>query len=84
MIAEISDPDCPGARDSERESALRAVRKEYVDLFGQPPKGKFEEIEGTPVIILIGVGFFDAVHSQRGVAPNGIELHPLLGIEGPE
>jgi hypothetical protein len=28
-----------------------------------------------------GVGFFDFVHGQRGVAPNGIELHPVLKIE---
>lgn len=27
-----------------------------------------------------GVGFFDFIHGQTGVAPNGIELHPLLGI----
>lgn len=28
-----------------------------------------------------GVGFFDTVHGQTGVAPSGIELHPLLKIE---
>src|SRR5260370_1246977 len=27
-----------------------------------------------------GVGFFDFLHGQTGVAPNGIELHPLLDI----
>ncbi len=81
MIAEISDPDCPGAVDSVRATALRAVRKEYADLFGQPPKGKFVAIEDSPVVILIGVGFFDAVHGQKGVATNGVELHPILDIE---
>jgi hypothetical protein len=29
---------------------------------------------------LIGVGFFDRLHGQMGVAPNGIELHPVLNI----
>jgi hypothetical protein len=29
---------------------------------------------------IVGVGFFDKIHGQRGVAPNGIELHPVLGI----
>lgn len=28
-----------------------------------------------------GVGFFDVVHGQYGVAPNGIELHPILRIK---
>jgi hypothetical protein len=27
-----------------------------------------------------GIGFFDFIHGQAGVAPNGIELHPVLGI----
>ena len=26
-----------------------------------------------------GVGFFDRPHGQTGVAPNGIELRPVLG-----
>ena len=25
-----------------------------------------------------GVGFFDTLHGQAGVAPNGVELHPVL------
>jgi hypothetical protein len=27
-----------------------------------------------------GVAFFDALHGQTGVAPNGIELHPILAF----
>lgn len=27
-----------------------------------------------------GVGFFDFIHGQTGVAPNGIELHPILAF----
>jgi len=27
-----------------------------------------------------GVGFFDFLHGQNGVAPNGIELHPILDM----
>ena len=31
---------------------------------------------------ITGVGFFDRVHGQTGVAlSNGIELHPILKIE---
>jgi hypothetical protein len=32
------------------------------------------------IVIVDGVGFFDYVHGQRGVAPNGFELHPILAI----
>jgi hypothetical protein len=30
---------------------------------------------------ITGVGFFDFLHGQTGVAANGIELHPVLAIE---
>lgn len=29
---------------------------------------------------VVGVAFFDFLHGQTGVAPNGIELHPVLGF----
>jgi hypothetical protein len=31
-------------------------------------------------VSITGVAFFDKFHGQKGVAPNGIELHPVLGI----
>ena len=31
-------------------------------------------------VAVTGVGFFDSLHGQTGVAPNGIESHPLLDI----
>jgi hypothetical protein len=34
----------------------------------------------TPVT-LRGLGFFDFAHGQDGVAPNAIELHPVISIE---
>jgi hypothetical protein len=27
-----------------------------------------------------GVAFFDSEHGETGAAPNGIELHPILGF----
>jgi hypothetical protein len=39
------------------------------------------KIPATPVRVT-GVGFFDKIHGQMGVASlNGIELHPILRIE---
>jgi len=28
----------------------------------------------------MGVGFFDSFEGQEGIAPNGIELHPIIDI----
>ena len=30
--------------------------------------------------LVTGVGYFDFKHGQSGVAPNAIELHPILGF----
>ncbi len=30
---------------------------------------------------ITGIGFFDFLHGQAGVAPNGIEIHPILDIQ---
>lgn len=32
--------------------------------------------------VVTGIGFFDFLHGQRGVAPNGIELHPVTSFQG--
>jgi len=32
-------------------------------------------------VTVTGVGFFEFAHGQTGLAPNAIELHPVLGIE---
>jgi hypothetical protein len=31
-------------------------------------------------VTLTGLGFFDFPHGQRGVAPNAVELHPVISI----
>jgi len=36
-----------------------------------------------PLVRITGVGFFDYVRNQRGVAPNGVELLPVLDVEFP-
>jgi hypothetical protein len=49
---------------------------------GQLPMPAFKaKVPSTPARIT-GVGFFDRVHGQMGVAlSNGIELHPVLDIK---
>ena len=32
-------------------------------------------------VTVTGIAFFDPLHGQEGVAPNGIELHPVLMID---
>lgn len=78
MIAEIPDPGC--AAGSAIGTTLARVRGEFVAKFGAPSPERFERVRGTARVRITGVLFFDVLHGQRGVAPNGVELHPVLGL----
>lgn len=70
MIAEVPSPTC--AKGSNKEATFTGLRQTLDFLLGPHDDGIPVEIEG--------VGFFDFLHGQTGVAPNGIELHPVLAI----
>jgi hypothetical protein len=79
MIVEFPDPACDGAAQSTHKTEMASARQQFIDLFGQPSASHFTNI--NTIITLTGVGFFDFLHGQTGVAPNGIELHPALSIK---
>lgn len=75
MIIEAVDPSC--ATGSRFETEIKKVRSDIdAKLSGPIKKRQPLQIMAT----VTGVGFFDRIHGQEGVAPNGIELHPLLEI----
>jgi len=79
MITEFPDADqCNGAVASAHAQEMRTVRAALVAAFGQPSSSQFTRLTGT--VTLSGVGFFDFLHGQTGVAPNGIELHPVMSF----
>ena len=78
MIVELSKPSC--AQGSRVLSQIEAVRSQFEAKVGAP--GQYPKPASTPnlAVTVTGVGFFDKLHGQTGVAPNGIELHPVLSI----
>ncbi len=80
MIAEIPDPACSGACDGGFASDFGAARAKLTNCFGQAPTS-FTSLPTGLVVNLTGVGFFDVIHGQIGVAPNGIEIHPVINID---
>src|SRR5215469_1464690 len=76
MITEIPAPNCVGAGSpfAADISASRAAFNARFTAISSLQKANI------PVQIT-GVGFFDSLHGQTGVAPNGIELHPVLNIK---
>ncbi len=69
MIAEIPNPSCAGACRDLVNSAKYSAARDVVDSITMPA-----------LVELTGFGFFDRRHGQIGIAPNGIELHPVLRV----
>jgi hypothetical protein len=65
MIAEAPSPSCDSHATSYRRRQMRIARS-HVRLCARAK--------------VTGVAFFDFDHGQTGVAPNAIELHPILGF----
>lgn len=75
MIAEIPAPQCVGS-SSPFLPAIRVVRRLFTAQFH--PTRSWQRVHVR--VHIAGVGFFDFKHGQSGVAPNAIELHPVLRI----
>jgi hypothetical protein len=76
MITEFPDTTCNGAASSPKKAAMAKARAKLIARCGSPPSSSFRHLAGSAT--LTGVGFFDIPHGQTGVAPNAIELHPVL------
>src|SRR5204863_3319005 len=77
MIAEFPSASCDTTAAPELRAMMTKAREDFVKACGQP-SDRYQTVDGTAT--LTGVGFFDRIHGQRGVAPNGIELHPVLSF----
>jgi hypothetical protein len=77
MIAEFPAASCTAGASRQARSKMSRARAALVSSCGQPTSS-FARLEGMATIS--GVGFFDALHGQTGFAPNGIELHPVVGF----
>jgi len=75
MITEIPSPNCVGS-GSPFAAGIQNARNEFDAKLTATTSFQTANI---PVQIR-GVGMFDFLHGQTGVAPNGIEIHPVLDI----
>jgi hypothetical protein len=76
MIVEIPDPECVEGGKGVFLKGIKNARKQFEAVFTASGSLKKTNTKVT----VTGVGFFDFIHGQTGVAPQGIELHPVLDI----
>jgi hypothetical protein len=74
MIAELADPAC--AEGSPWQRQIASARDTFDAHLHATSSFRTTDVPVT----ITGVGFFDYDHGQRGVAPNAVELHPVLSI----
>ncbi|HEV7674400.1 MAG TPA: hypothetical protein VGQ12_07710 [Candidatus Angelobacter sp.] len=77
MIMEIPDPLCAPGNYKEALTQLRA----FIDSLDGKASPTFKTLANPVRVKASGVLFFDKIHGQKGVAPNGVELHPALEIK---
>lgn len=74
IVGEIPDVTCDRVKPSKFIKSFAGARQEF-ESFKSPNHGVKQG-----VYTITGVCFFDKVHGQLGVAPNGVELHPIMDI----
>jgi hypothetical protein len=79
MIVEFPDESCTGAASIQARQLMAEARSAIAATCGGEPGRKVVTLRGEA--LMTGVGFFDKLHGQGGLAPNGIELHPVIGFE---
>jgi hypothetical protein len=81
MIAELPDSRCL-PKSSPFYQQIVGARTAFESHFAT---GKQHHVPASAKpetkVVVTGIGFFDFIHGQTGVAPNGIELHPVLSIQ---
>ena len=81
IIAEIPSPDCASACSSTSAKNFKAARDVLTVELGPAPQSiKVTSIVPPRTVEVTGVSFFDFDHGQDGLAPNCIEIHPVLKI----
>ena len=75
MIVEIPAPNCVGA-GSPFGPGVANARRQFDARFTATTSFKTT----STAVTVRGVGFWDFLHGQTGVAPNGIEIHSVLDI----
>jgi len=82
MIAELPAFSCTVGATRRAQLLMQRARVAFLGACGDPGTDDYAEYGRRSRATVTGLGFFDFLHDQRGVAPNAIELHPVIGFAG--
>ncbi len=79
MVAEIVSPECSDVQTTSRYLLFKYIYDWFSDHIGIP-KHSFIILDECKFVTITGIGFWDHIHGQKGMAGNGREIHPVLFI----
>lgn len=79
MVAEVPADGCLDGAPEMARSLIAGARKAVLAVM--PLRPRYRKLRTPRKVTVTGVVFFDKLHGQTGVAPNGVELHPLLEVK---
>lgn len=79
MVAEIPSPECKEVQKTSRYKKFAELYTWFTVNIGNPTSS-FKTLVKPLKVRITGVGYYDFIHGQRGMAPNGREIHPVLSI----
>jgi hypothetical protein len=80
MVIEIASPECESVKQSGRYEQMKEVHDWFVQNIGMP-HSSFYHLPVPIKIRVTGIGYWDFLHGQTGMATNGREIHPVLSIQ---
>jgi hypothetical protein len=78
MIVEFPKKTCVAS--PFRRFRIAHARQQFLNNCGAVSASSWLKLAGS--VTVTGVGFWDEKHGQTGIAPNGVELHPVLSFTG--
>jgi hypothetical protein len=79
MIVEIPSPECQIVCSSAFLDKFKENRDAVQENLGSPT-ANFQELDKPWLVEIIGPAFFDFNHGQTRLAPNCLEIHPVINI----
>lgn len=84
MIVESASPNCVRGASPGDLQAIKVARTGFLTILSAnslpTPGSSMRRVTQRIMMMVTGALFFDLLHGQSGVAPNGVELHPILQI----
>ena len=80
MVIEIVKPECLDVQNTSRYEALKRLYEWFTNNVGIP-RHSFTFLKEHKLVTITGIGFWDFLHGQKGMANSGREIHPVLSMQ---